>query len=73
MNNPFDWELEDLKEWAILRDADGVYAGGGYSYVPFVPANGSAAVEIYVDGLPDPASVELIPALSYYDETQPPE
>ena len=71
--NPFDWDLEALRVWAVLRDEDGNYTGGGFSYVPFVPANSRAAVEIYVDGLQDPASVELIPVLEYYDEAFPPE
>ena len=71
--NPFDWDLEALRVWAVLRDEDGNYTGGGFNYVPFVPANGTAAVEIYVDGLQDPASVELIPVLQYYYEAFSPE
>ena len=72
--NPFSWDLEDIRVWAILYDEDDKIIGSGYDFVEFIPANGSAATEIYVDGRPDPARVELYPAVSYYEEIEgPPE
>jgi hypothetical protein len=72
--NPFSWDLEDVRVWAILYDEDDKIVGSGYDYVEFIPANGKAATEIYVDGRPDPARVELYPAVTYYEEVEgPPE
>ncbi len=72
--NPFDWDLEDVRVWAILYDEDDNIIGSGYDYVEFIPANGKAATEIYVDGRPNPARIELYPAVSYYEEViGPPE
>jgi hypothetical protein len=73
ITNPFDWDLESVRVWAVLYNEAGEFIGGGYDYVSFIPANGTAAAEVYVDGLRDPASVELVAALEYFDDTTQPE
>jgi hypothetical protein len=72
--NPFSWDLEDVRVWAILYDEANKIIGSGYDYVEFIPANGRAATEIYVDGRRNPARIKLYPAVSYYEEVEgPPE
>ena len=74
VENPFGWDLEDVRVWAVLYDEANNIVGSGYDFVDFIPANGSAAAEIYVDGHPNPTRIEIFPAVSYFDEVLgPPE
>lgn len=63
--SPFTRDLENLEAVAVYRNADGEIIGGDYTYLNFVPAGGSSAVEITgsYDG-EDPSETEVYIALS---------
>jgi hypothetical protein len=48
--NPADRDRVDIKVVALLYDAAGAIVGAGTSYVDFIPAEGKAAVSVYVAG-----------------------
>ena len=62
----YDFDLIDIPVVAVLFDEENIIVGGGFSYIPFIPADGQAPVEIGVirSGIPD--RVELMPRLSVY-------
>lgn len=62
--NPYDADVTDIRASAIVRDAAGTIVGGGFTFVDFVPAAGTAAVEVSVTAGGDVAVAELYAALS---------
>lgn len=44
--SPFTKDLENLEAVAVYRNADGEIIGGDFTYLNFVPAGGTSAVEI---------------------------
>src|SRR5680860_1147541 len=65
VSSPFSKDLQDLYATAIHRGADGAIVGGDFTYLSFVPAGGTAGVEISTAAdLPAPASSEVYVQLS---------
>jgi hypothetical protein len=65
--SPYDSDITDVMVSAITYGEDGEINGGGYTYLDFVPANGKAAVEVYVGVSGLVAKAELyavLPSLS---------
>lgn len=63
--SPFSKDLQDLYATAIHRGPDGAIVGGDFTYLSFVPAGGTAGVEISTAAdLPAPASSEVYVQLS---------
>lgn len=62
--NPHDAEVSDLRVSAVAYDAADQIIGGGFTFLDFVPAAGSAAVSVPVTTNGEPARVELYAALS---------
>ena len=65
VSSPFAKDLQDLLVTAVYRGADGAVIGGGFTYLSFVPAKGSAGVELTssADGIA-PASTDVLVQLS---------
>ena len=57
VSSPFAKDLQHVLVTAIYRGADGAVIGGGFTYLSFVPATGSAGVEL-------PASTDVLVQLS---------
>jgi hypothetical protein len=62
----YDLDLFDIPVVAVLFDEEDIIVGGGFAYIPFIPANGHAPVEIGVIRSGKPDRVELLPRLSVY-------
>lgn len=63
--SPFSKDLQDLHATAIHRGADGAIVGGDFTFLSFVPAGGTAGVEISTAAdLPAPTSSEVYVQLS---------
>lgn len=65
VSSPFAKDLEDLYVAAVYRDGGGKITGGDFTFLSFVPAKGTAGVEVLsmAEGL-DPASTDLFVQLS---------
>lgn len=66
VDSPFTKDLENLEVVAVYRNASGDIIGGDFTYLNFVPAGGSAAVEVTGMGWEGdaPAETEVYVALS---------
>jgi hypothetical protein len=65
LSSTFAKDLKEVVAVAIYRDANGAIVGGDRTYVDFVPAGGSAAVEISsFEDVPAPAATEVYAELS---------
>ncbi len=65
LSSTFAKDLKSVVAVAIFRDAGGAIVGGDRTFVDFVPAGGSAAVEITsFSDLPAPAGTEVYAELS---------
>lgn len=62
--NPHNAEVSDLRVSAVAYDAADQIIGGGFTFLDFVPAAGSAAASVPVTTNGEPARVELYAALS---------
>lgn len=63
--SPFTKDLQDLYATAIHRGPDGAIVGGDFTFLSFVPAGGTAGVEIMTAAnLPEPTSSEVYVQLS---------
>lgn len=63
--SPFTKDLQDLYATAIHRGPDGAIVGGDFTFLSFVPAGGTAGVEIATAAdLPAPTSSEVYVQLS---------
>jgi hypothetical protein len=68
--SPFNKDVTNIRVYAILYDADGEIIGGGSTYADFVPANGKAAVQVYVESAIEPATAELYATVSALSELE---
>jgi hypothetical protein len=65
LTSTFAKDLKEIVASAIYRDGNGAIVGGDHTYVDFVPAGGSAAVEIQsFSDTPAPAATEVYAQLS---------
>ncbi len=64
IRNRLGQDVSDISVSAVLYDGSGAIIGGGSTYLEFVPANGTAAVEVYVTSKGTPARIDLYPALT---------
>jgi len=65
LSSTFGKDLKEVVAVAIYRDANGAIVGGDRTFVDFVPAGGSAAVEISnFSDVPAPAGTEVYAELS---------
>ena len=64
VNNPIASEITDLRVSALAFDEGGNIIGGGYTFLDFLPASGSAAVSVSSAVTGTPARVELYPTIS---------
>jgi hypothetical protein len=62
--SPYPRDISDLRVAAILYDGSGAIVGGGFTYLDFVPANGTAAVEVSVVASGQPTGAELYASIS---------
>ena len=69
----YEKELTDIRVSAIAYAEDGAIIGGGLAYLDFVPANGQAAVEVYVTSSISATTTELYATVSSFSgfELQP--
>lgn len=66
--NPYDVQVSNVRVTALAYDAADQIIGGGYTFLDFVPAQGSAGVSVQVSVNGEPARVELYAALSALSE-----
>lgn len=64
VKNPYDRTIGDLRVSAVLYNGAGEIIGGGFTYLNFLLANGSAGAKASVIGAGEVAEVELYPTLS---------
>lgn len=64
VKNSLDQQIKDVEVVAITYDQDGNVIGGGFTFLDFVPANGTSAVEINVGVSGTPAKMEIYPTFS---------
>lgn len=70
IRNSYPQTVTNVEVYAVGFDASGTPIGGGSTWVQFVPANGQAAVEIFVTFGVKPARVELFPTLTSISQRQ---
>jgi hypothetical protein len=58
-------DVKSIQVFAVAYNAQNVIIGGGMTFLNFVPAGGSAAVEVQVNLSAEPARVELYPVMSF--------
>lgn len=64
INNPYSKDVSDLRVNAIVYNDAGEIIGGGYTYLDFILANGSAAVEVSITISGTPANSKIYATLS---------
>ncbi len=62
--NPYDKQITNVKVYAIAYDKDGNVIGSGFTYLDFLPANSTAAVDVTLTISGIPAAAELYATLS---------
>lgn len=65
ISSPFSRQFDDLRVSAITYDAEDNINGGGYTYVDFVPANGTTGVNVTVNTTGEVARAEIFPIVSF--------
>lgn len=63
--SPFSRQFDDVRVSAIAYDADDNIIGGGYTYVSFVPANGTTGVSVSVNVGGEVARAEIYPVVTF--------
>lgn len=57
--NPYTAEITDLRVNALVFNEEGKIVGGGFTYLDFIPAQGSSPVSVQVSTATVPASAQL--------------
>jgi hypothetical protein len=70
ISSGYSVDLVDIPVIALLYDKDDAIVGGGFTYIPFIPAGKQSPVEIGVIATGKTERVELIPRLSIYSISQ---
>jgi hypothetical protein len=68
VRSPYQQAITNLRLGALTYNASGKIIGGGYTYLPFVPAGGQAAAEVSVVTAGTPARSELYAAVTILSE-----
>ena len=66
--SPYTQDISNLRVSAICYNRAGEIVGGGFTYLDFVPANGTAAVEVELTCTSATATVELYAAVASLSE-----
>jgi hypothetical protein len=64
VKNNLDRQIKNIKVVAVAYDPEGNIIGGGFTYLDFVPANGTSAVEVGVGVSNTPERVVIYPTFS---------
>jgi hypothetical protein len=64
IKSPYNVTLDEIRVGAVAYDEAGEIIGGGFTYVNFVPANGSVGAQASVVATGNVAAIELYPILS---------
>lgn len=66
--NPYTAEITNLRVNALIFNEEGKIVGGGFTYLDFIPAQGSSAVSVQVSTATVPASAQLYASTSSLSE-----
>lgn len=68
--NPYTKQVTNVEVTAIAYDESGAIIGSGYTYLDFIPAGGTSAVDVTITISEIPASVELYASMTSISELE---